>query len=192
MWEKVKDKEGKAKQRGRVKCHSQSSSEIMVKTFSSHFLYFQCVFPHAEMRYCWLTMKRERAALAHCYGKVPFPIDPSLRSWGQFVPLRSKHHIQASPSSPAETPGAAGPCAGPGAPTPERNGSNAVVPPWLAAKVLIIIAQGKDQLARGWFLCTAKELSAAEVSWIPGRAANPAGSEGCPHLPSWESPPLSA
>lgn len=44
--------------------------------------------------------------------------------------------------------------------------------------------QGKDQLVRGLFLCTAKELSAAEVSWIPGRIANPVGNEGS------SSPPL--
>lgn len=101
-------------------------------------------------------------------------------------------HPQPAPAAPQKPPVLQGPVLAQVHKPRRGTAANVVVPPWLAAEVLIIIAQGKDQLARGLFLCTAKELSATEVSWIPGRTANPAGSEGCPHLPSWESPPLSA
>lgn len=128
MWEKVKDKEGKAKQQGQVKCQSQSSSETTMKTFSRYFLYFQCVFPHAAMGYCWLSLKRQRAALPHCFGKVLFSINPSLKPPGLSVQggafQKQTSAPAPGPSSSAETPGAAEPCAGPGAPAPERNSSN--------------------------------------------------------------------
>lgn len=128
MWEKVKDKEGKAKQQGQVKCQSQSSSETTMKTFSRHFLYFQCVFPRAATGYCWLSLKRQRAALPHCFGKVLFSINPSLKPPGLSVQggafQKQTSAPAPGPSSSAETPGAAEPCAGPGAPAPERNSSN--------------------------------------------------------------------
>ena len=60
----------------------------------------------------------------------------------------------------------------------ERIAATGVFSLWLAAKVLIIITQAKDQLIRGLFLCTAKELSAIEVSLIPGKTAKPAGNVG--------------
>lgn len=127
MWKKVKDKEQKAKQQGQVKCHSQSSAEIIMKTFSSHFLYFHCIFPHEEMRCCWVSLKRERAALAHCCGKVPFSINTintALRWPGLFVPLRSKPYIHTWPKQLCRTPGAVEPCAAPGEHSQESNSSN--------------------------------------------------------------------
>lgn len=60
----------------------------------------------------------------------------------------------------------------------ERTAATGGFSPWLAAKALIIITQAKDQLIRGLFLSTAKELSAIEVSSIPGKTAKPAGNVG--------------
>lgn len=60
----------------------------------------------------------------------------------------------------------------------ERTAATGGFSPWLAAKALIFIMQAKDQLIRGLFLCTAKELSAIEVSLIPGKTVKPAGNVG--------------
>lgn len=60
----------------------------------------------------------------------------------------------------------------------EKTAATGGFSPWLAAKALIIITQAKDQLIRGLFLCAAKELSAIEVSLIPGKTAKLAGNVG--------------
>lgn len=67
----------------------------------------------------------------------------------------------------------------------ERIAATGGFSPWLAAKALIIITPAKDQLIRGLFLCTAKELTAIEFSLVPGKTAKPAGNVGCtsPLLP---------
>lgn len=64
----------------------------------------------------------------------------------------------------------------------ERIAATGGFSPWLAAKVLIIITQAKDQLIRGLFLCTAKELSALEVSLISGKTAKLAANVGSTSL----------
>lgn len=87
------------------------------------------------------------------------------------------------PSSSTEIPGAAELCARPGVHATERNSSNWCFPV-AGSQDVDYQHQEKDQLVRGSFLCTAKELSAAEVSCIPGRMANLADNEGS------SSPPL--
>lgn len=188
MWEKVfpfHRKGNKAAGSCEMPESKESSSKITMKNVSISFC---CAFPWGKLTF---LEKRRDCAAPLLWNNV---VIHHHLYWNKQDYLCSGLQASASTSglnSSIEIPlhhGAMGwfRCACEG----EQIAATGGFCPWLAAKALIIITQAKDQLIRGLFLCTAKELSAIEVSLIPGTTAKLA-MRTPPLLFSWATPSVS-